>query len=237
MTNAALLLGFLAVAGPVARFGAAKPPQQVRIDHVLLGAPDLDSAVKEFERLTGVRATYGGKHPGGTHNALVSLGSGTYLELIAPQPGAEPASPFSALARFKRLTPLGWAVSASDGEHLRQLLQASGFAVTAPRPGSRTTPAGTTLRWDTFTLESPVDGAPFFISWSADSPHPSATAPAGCKLDMLTVFAPATEPLERLRSTLALTFDVALAPAKRLAISLTCPKGKADFDGLPPQRQ
>ena len=47
-----------------------------QIDHVILGIDDLDRGVKAFEAATGVKPVYGGKHPGGTHNALVSLGDG-----------------------------------------------------------------------------------------------------------------------------------------------------------------
>ena len=58
--------------------GAVAPAAQV--DHILLGIDDLDRGMEQFEKLTGVRPVYGGKHPRGTHNALVSLGNGTYLE-------------------------------------------------------------------------------------------------------------------------------------------------------------
>jgi hypothetical protein len=53
-----------------------------QIDHVILGIDDLDRGVKAFEAATGVKPVYGGKHPGGTRNALVSLGDGIYLEQL-----------------------------------------------------------------------------------------------------------------------------------------------------------
>src|SRR4051812_10884651 len=58
-----------------------------RIDHVILGIDDLQKGIAELERATGVRAVFGGAHPGrGTQNALISLGENHYLEILAPNP-------------------------------------------------------------------------------------------------------------------------------------------------------
>lgn len=220
---------FLAMISALLLVGCASVPTPKRaatIDHIVIGVAELASAIDDFERQTGVRPEIGGEHPGrGTHNALVSLGGSTYLELIAAIPGAD-APDYEALRYLPKPIPILWAVGVEDVAAATSRLQTAGFTATAPEPGSRKTPAGALLEWETFGLESRIDAAPFFIHWLAGTPHPSTTSPTGCKLARFEITLPDPTSLERLRQ--ALDLDVSLRPGEQtaLAVTLSCPKGE-----------
>jgi hypothetical protein len=205
------------------------PASAAQIDHVILGIDDLDRGVKAFEVATGVKPVYGGKHPGGTHNALVSLGDGIYLEILAVQVGVTVEGDFAGLKELKTLTPIGWAVSSKDTAELRNRLSAAGIAVSEPVGGSRTTPTGAKLSWQSFVLDESSPEAPFFIVWSEQTAHPSTTSPSGCKLQRWSVASPRVKELERLRQALDLRVDVAESKTTAMRLSLTCPKGAVTF--------
>jgi hypothetical protein len=223
----ALGLASLWVARPLPGGTAmADPDAAARIDHILIGAADLDSARAWLAETTGVEPVYGGKHPTGTHNALLSLGRGTYLELIAPQPGTPSRSPYGDFAGLTTPQPIGFAVAGGAIEPLRRRLEAAGFALTSPKAGSRVTPAGATLHWQTFDLQREFAQAPFFIVWSADSPHPSTTSPAGCALRRFALAGPDHAELERVRAALDLDIDVRQAAKPSFEVELDCPAGR-----------
>ena len=52
------------------------------IDHLIIVVKDLDQAAKDYEQL-GFTVVPGGKHPVGSHNALISFRDGSYIEIIA----------------------------------------------------------------------------------------------------------------------------------------------------------
>ena len=75
----------------------------MQIDHVILAVTDLEAGMREFEELTGVEPVYGGRHPGrDTHNAIVPLTSGMYVEILAPKDELEVMPEF--FQGFQQLT-------------------------------------------------------------------------------------------------------------------------------------
>jgi hypothetical protein len=112
-------------------------------------------------------------------------------------------------------------VSSSDSAELRNRLSAAGIAVSEPVDGSRTTPSGSTLSWQSFALNESSAEVPFFIVWSEQTAHPSTTSPSGCKLQRWSIASPRVKELERLRQTLDLRIDVAEAKTTAMRFSVT----------------
>ncbi|HKF39633.1 MAG TPA: VOC family protein [Candidatus Acidoferrum sp.] len=201
-------------------------PVPAVLDHILLGCPDLDQGVAFVESHLGVRAAFGGVHPGrGTQNALLSLGDHHYLEIIARDPAQHVAAAglLAKLASLKEPRLIGWAAHPGDLTAYAKRLHHNGIAFEGPTPGSRKRPDGKLLQWSTLNLDKDDAGLlPFFIEWSSDSRHPSADAPQGCRC---TRFELATPDLAALQKTLAmLSLDVAVAKS-------ATPQLRATFQG------
>lgn len=202
---------------------AQPAPVRAQVDHLVVAIRSLPEGVAEFERLLGVEATIGGKHPGrGTENALVSLGGGTYLEIIAPQEGATLSPTDEPMRGLDRLRIIGWAVSVSDATAAANTLKTAGFATTPLQPGSRVTPSGESLQWTTFGLVDGFAVAPFFINWGASTKHPSTTSPGGCELTRLTITDPRHENLSRALGALHVSRVLYAQGTPRIEAALRC---------------
>jgi hypothetical protein len=129
-----------------------------QLDHVVLVARDLNSAIADHRR-RGFTVTPGGEHADGvTHNALISFADGSYLELVA----------FRDLSRA--LTHRWWKIAADGGgladfALLSDDLAADSAALaelvkTPPKDGGRIRPDGVELKWRTAVLKPPL---PFLI--------------------------------------------------------------------------
>ncbi|MBP0444221.1 VOC family protein [Roseomonas sp. SSH11] len=61
----------------------------LELDHLVLIAPSLAEGVEHVRASLGIAMPYGGAHPEmGTHNHLLRLGDGAFLEVIAVDPSA-----------------------------------------------------------------------------------------------------------------------------------------------------
>jgi catechol 2,3-dioxygenase-like lactoylglutathione lyase family enzyme len=203
------------------------------LDHILLGSRDLQEGINFVERLTGVRATFGGVHPGrGTQNALLSLGERRYLEIIAPDPaqpeGKNPMA--SGLLSLAEPRLVGWAAHPGSLSEFAEKLRAAGVVFEGPTPGSRKRPNGQLLKWQTISLADIASGLlPFFIEWSQDSVHPSVDAPKGCALRSFAAETPAPEKLAATLNTLSLDLPVEKGEQRRLHAVISGPKGNLEL--------
>lgn len=156
------------------------------LDHLLIAARDLDEGAAFVRERLGVDVVPGGKHAFmGTHNRLLSLGPGVYLEVIAIDPDA-PAPPRPRWISLdapstRRLLERGpallhWVERTDDIEaELRPM--PAGFEIRSFERGP--------YRW---RMALPLDGSlpgggtrPTLIQW--DGAHPADRLPAsGCRL-------------------------------------------------------
>lgn len=133
-----------------------------QIDHVIIAVSDLDQASADYSAL-GFTVIYGGRHASGsTHNALISLQDGAYLELLAAtgdpaQPGLTDFSPL--LAQGEGL--VGYAVRSHNLQADAAALRERGIAVGAIREGQRQRQDGIDLHWYIASIGS--DTLPFLI--------------------------------------------------------------------------
>jgi len=237
--SAVLVLACLACAGtgrvaqrPAGTGEAAMSGDLSRIDHIILGIDDLQRGIAELERLTGVRAVFGGAHPGrGTQNALIALGGEHYLEILAPNPeDSGIAESREELGKLTALTPIGWAARTHDMTALERDLRSRGVQTGEIRPGARNLPDGSRLAWKTLGFPPSASSLlPFFIEWDRAGAHPSSTSPGGCRLTGFTLENPAPGALRESLRAAGLPVEVREGKESRIRVALACPKGNVEL--------
>lgn len=167
-------------------------------DHLAVSAASLDHGGRAVEAALGVRLEPGGKHPFmGTHNRLLSLGPGEYLEVIAIDPGApRPDRPrwfrLDAFAGPPRVT--NWILRIDDLD--------SALAAAPSGAGRPVALERGPYRWRMGVPEDgrlPFDDAyPALIEWQGDQ-HPAEALPdRGCRLRRLEIAHPKADILRPL---------------------------------------
>jgi hypothetical protein len=174
------------------------------IDHLMYASSSLQKGMDDIEALLGVRPVKGGHHPGyGTHNALLSLGPGVYLEVIArdpelpaPEGGTLVDMPEGAQSRLWT-----WIYRTADIEAATEVAKRAGVGLGPVETGSRNRPDGSEISWQlTDPAAMPMDGAiPFLINWGSTT-HPSLAVPSGGRLTELVIEHPQPD---KVRSALA----------------------------------
>lgn len=169
----------------------------VAFDHLLYAGPDLDELKSDLNRRSGLQAVTGGRHADwGSHNALVGLGEGNYLELVAPEPGA--TGPWGDLfGTLPGPSLQAWCVRAGPAAEVEERLATVGVG-TRRVAGGRRLADGSMLTWQlVFPVDHGFGGAlPFFIDWG-EAVHPSLSLVASATLTGLTVTHPASDEYAR----------------------------------------
>ena len=208
---------------------AEHPISELGIDHILYACSDLERGMDEIERLLGVRPVPGGRHPQyGTHNALLSLGAGVYLEVIArdpelpaPRQGALLDIPESDDSRL-----VTWALRVADVRQAAEAGRMAGAEFGAVESGSRTRPDGSTITWTlTDPYAMPMGGAmPILINWG-DTVHPSVVVPSGGELVELSIEYPDDDAVRRALLALGADIEVARGDSFRLIATIRTRNG------------
>jgi len=135
------------------------------LDHVIVAAPDLEEAMAAYRRL-GFEVLRGGEHPKfGTHNALVPLTDGFYIELVGIKDRKlAQGSPLTrlvveALGRRERLAR--YALDSDDLKGDIEAIRTRRLSLGNPSQGERLRPDGVRVVWHTAHPDDPR--LPFLI--------------------------------------------------------------------------
>jgi len=140
----------------------------LKIDHATVAGRDLKKMQAALAAV-GLPSVYGGAHTNHTTEmALISFADGSYLELMAIQPGADPKLVAEHVwSRFLSgdAGPCAWAVREPDLAAEVHRLEAAGVHVSAPAKSGRERPDGVRLEWQTSDVGPGVRGTffPFLI--------------------------------------------------------------------------
>jgi catechol 2,3-dioxygenase-like lactoylglutathione lyase family enzyme len=115
------------------------------IDHVVILVEELETAIARYRTL-GFSVTPGGRHPRGTHNALVCFQDGSYFELIAFWEATDDSHSFH---RHRAVGPgiIAYALAVDGLEETVAALHSSGVHYGAPQSGARRRPDGAEIAW------------------------------------------------------------------------------------------
>lgn len=202
------------------------------IDHIVLAAPDLEEAMGEFEKKTGVAVVIAGTVKGlGIKCARISFTDSSYLEIIAPDPkGPGPIGELIKSKGIKELVPFHYAIRTKRAEELKDEVAQFGYTPDhITMFGAK--PDGTPRKWEMLYLYGHKIGGtcPFFINW-ATSDHPCATLPVVGQLKKLTIRAPEDDPVHKLLAHVgAEGITVEVGDKAKLAVTFSSPEGTVKF--------
>ncbi len=197
----------------------------------MLATPDVARTSAELEARLGVRPGPGGQHLGlGTHNALLSLGPSSYLEVVGPDPAQpEPAGPRPlGVDGLTEPRLVAWAVAVPDLEDAVGAALERGHDLGPAYAMQRRRPDGVVLAWRLTPPPSQLDVVPFLIDWG-DSPHPAIDAPGGVALVALRARHPDPASVANLLAALDVDLHVEYGDAPALLATLSGPAGTVEL--------
>ena len=219
--------GAFALAAPVK---AKALSSGLQLDHIVWAVPDLDEGIRTIADLTGVEPVSGGKAPGReqSHNALISLGGGSYLEIFSPA-RAGGGGRWGKLIEDGQPRIVSYALRVRDRfAQLKPAITARNYSFTGPRAMGRVRPDGGAVNWELLNIAgTPLDDAlPFFIDWLGSTPHPSESSPKGVTIDSFVVAHPQAAELADIYRALGVGTPVLRSNKASINLVLETPRGK-----------
>jgi len=178
------------------------------LDHIVIGAASLEQGVAYVKERLGVEIPKGGEHPAmGTHNHLMQLGGGVFLEVIAINPMAPAPSrprwyglddPYVRCRLKREPQLLTWVVNVADIVSVQAQAQFSfGEAIPVSRGD---------LNW---LFGIPDDGRllaggllPYLIQWQTEVHPVGRMRDMGCRLRGLEIHHPRPDWLSSILSAI-----------------------------------
>lgn len=207
----------------------------ITFDHIAIAAPTLQSGAAYVQAQTGITPPAGGKHPlMGTHNLLSSLGTDTFLEVIAID-SAAPKPPHkrwfdldNPALQTRKPQVHAWLLRSDD--IARDLSIAREHGVDLGTPLALTRDA---LSWR-FAVRAdgtiPLDrAAPLLLQWDKMDAHPAATmTDQGLRLTSLEIATPNTTRLVKLLTAWGLEHPpkISQSPTPQITAKFATASGK-----------
>ena len=197
-------------------------PPRIVLDHIAINCATLAEGVDWIQGKLGVRVPLGGKHPiMNTHNAVMSLGEGIYLEIIAADPEAGPAE---RPRWFGLDDPEVKARLAASGPYLSAYICRSDDVAETVRLAKTDLGKVYTMRRGDLVWQIGIrdDGAapmgglhPIIIQWP-NGPHVSTRmADLGCRLKEIIVRPPNVEAMQSAFTAIGAGGLVTIKPPRR----------------------
>lgn len=203
------------------------------IDHLVFTTRDVDATVADLADRLGVLAAAGGRHLGfGTRNALLSLGSKTYLEIIGPDEGQHPPSGgyWYGIENIRKPRLVTWTARVEHIERVAAHAHSAGYKPGDVHKVFRERPDQVQLSWRLTLPTGAGDGlVPNLIEWDEGTPHPADTSPSGLELVQLRGYHPAPESIVPMLKALGVELEIRQGGAPKLVAILDSPNGPIEL--------
>ncbi len=152
--------------------------EDIWIDHVAIGVPQLEQGVKLFTEMTGLKPQFGGRHENGvTGNYVLKIGACMYLEIFGRVADGTLPAYAKELDHIKEAKVFYYVLGTNYMDKLSAKLNSLGIQYNNIGTSSRTRPDGIVLNWRVIGFDVSQFGklTPYVIDWLG-SEHPAISS-------------------------------------------------------------